>query len=129
MPNVSLAADPKSERSLADLVAPPTTASSSPAAARGRIDHQRYNFQFSGQTFHEVKGGKIKGPLRDVAYQSNSLEFWRSCDCWRAEELGDQRHALGREGRAFAVERREPRLPSGGFRGVDIINVNARGAT
>jgi TldD protein len=44
------------------------------------IDHQRYNFQFSGQTFWEVKGGKITTQLRDLAYQSNTPEFWRSCD-------------------------------------------------
>ena len=44
------------------------------------IDHQRYNFQFSGQTFWEVKGGKITTQLRDVAYQSNTPEFWKSCD-------------------------------------------------
>ena len=44
------------------------------------IDHQRYNFQFSGQTFWEVKNGKITTQLRDVAYQSNTPEFWKSCD-------------------------------------------------
>jgi TldD protein len=44
------------------------------------IDHQRYNFQFSGQTFWEVKGGKLTTQLRDLAYQSNTPEFWKSCD-------------------------------------------------
>jgi TldD protein len=44
------------------------------------IDHQRYNFQFSGQTFWEVKNGRITTQLRDVAYQSNTPEFWKSCD-------------------------------------------------
>jgi TldD protein len=44
------------------------------------IDHQRYNFQFSGQTFWEVKNGRITTQLRDVAYQSNTPEFWRACD-------------------------------------------------
>lgn len=44
------------------------------------IDHQRYNFQFSGQVFYEVKGGKVAGMLRDVAYQSNTVDFWNSCD-------------------------------------------------
>jgi TldD protein len=44
------------------------------------IDQQRYNFQFSGQTFWEVKGGKITTQLRDLAYQSNTPEFWKSCD-------------------------------------------------
>jgi TldD protein len=44
------------------------------------IDHQRYNFQFSGQTFWEVKNGKITTQLRDAAYQSNTPEFWKSLD-------------------------------------------------
>ncbi|MEO8227429.1 MAG: TldD/PmbA family protein [Gemmatimonadota bacterium] len=43
------------------------------------IDQQRYNFQFSGKLFYEIKGGKIAGMLRDVAYQSNTQEFWNSC--------------------------------------------------
>jgi TldD protein len=44
------------------------------------IDHQRYNFQFSGQVFHEVRNGKVVGMLRDVAYQSNTPIFWNSMD-------------------------------------------------
>ena len=44
------------------------------------IDHQRYNFQFSGQAFFEIKGGKLGAMLKDVAYQANTVEFWNSCD-------------------------------------------------
>jgi TldD protein len=44
------------------------------------IDQQRYNFQFSGQTFWEVKNGRITAQLRDLAYQSNTPEFWKACD-------------------------------------------------
>jgi TldD protein len=43
------------------------------------IDQQRYNFQFGGQLFYEIKNGELAGMLRDVAYQSNSQEFWNSC--------------------------------------------------
>lgn len=43
------------------------------------IDQQRYNFQFGGQTFYEITNGKITGMLNDVAYQSNTQEFWNSC--------------------------------------------------
>jgi len=43
------------------------------------IDQQRYNFQFSGQLYYEIKEGKIVGMLNDVAYQSNTQEFWNSC--------------------------------------------------
>ena len=43
------------------------------------IDQQRYNFQFGGQLFYEIKDGKIAGMLKDVSYQSNTQEFWNSC--------------------------------------------------
>jgi TldD protein len=43
------------------------------------IDQQRYNFQFSGQLFYEIKNGQIVGMLNDVAYQANTQEFWNSC--------------------------------------------------
>jgi len=50
-------------------------------AGRGSysIDQQRYNFQFGGTVFYEIKNGEIVGMLEDVAYQSNTQEFWNSC--------------------------------------------------
>ncbi len=42
------------------------------------IDQQRYNGQFAGQVFYEVKGGKIVGMLKDVAYQFKTPIFWGS---------------------------------------------------
>ncbi|MFZ6010385.1 MAG: TldD/PmbA family protein [Bacteroidota bacterium] len=50
-------------------------------AGRGSysIDQQRYNFQFGGTVFYEIKNGKIESMLNDVAYQSNTQEFWNSC--------------------------------------------------
>lgn len=44
------------------------------------IDQQRHNFQFGGQMFWKIERGRIVSPLRDVAYQANTLDFWRSCD-------------------------------------------------
>ena len=43
------------------------------------IDQQRYNFQFGGQLYYEIKNGKIVGPLEDVAYQANTQDFWNAC--------------------------------------------------
>jgi TldD protein len=50
-------------------------------AGRGSysIDQQRYNFQFGGTVFYEIRNGKITGMLNDVAYQSNTQQFWNSC--------------------------------------------------
>jgi TldD protein len=42
------------------------------------IDQQRYNFQFGGQTFWEIRGGKKTRLLRDVAYVARTPDFWNS---------------------------------------------------
>jgi TldD protein len=44
------------------------------------IDQQRYNFQFGGDAFWEIRNGKKGGMLRSVAYQSRTTDFWTSCD-------------------------------------------------
>jgi TldD protein len=44
------------------------------------IDMQRYNFQFTGQRFFLISGGRLAGQLRDVAYQATTTEFWNSME-------------------------------------------------
>ena len=44
------------------------------------IDQQRYNAQFGGQLFYEIKGGKVVGMLKDVAYQMRTPDFWGALD-------------------------------------------------
>jgi TldD protein len=79
MPNVSLLPGDQ-DLSLDDIIA----ATDRGIVIRNRgswsIDHQRYNFQFSGQVFYEVRNGKIAGMLRDVAYQSSTPVFWNAMD-------------------------------------------------
>ena len=43
------------------------------------IDQQRYNAQFGGQLFYEIKDGAIAGMIEDVAYQIRTPEFWAAC--------------------------------------------------
>jgi TldD protein len=43
------------------------------------IDQQRYNGQFGGQLFFEIKNGAITRQVEDVAYQIRTPEFWNSC--------------------------------------------------
>lgn len=78
MPNVSL--EPGTEKySVADMIK--DVEKGIYIAGRGSysIDQQRYNFQFGGTVFFEIKDGQIAGMLEDVAYQSNTQEFWNSC--------------------------------------------------
>jgi TldD protein len=55
------------------------------------IDMQRYNFQFTGQRFYRIEGGRLAGQLRDVAYQATTTDFWGSM----ARVGGPQTYVLG----------------------------------
>jgi TldD protein len=78
MPNVSLAAG-RRPLSFDELVGGVEKGIYIVGRGSYSIDQQRYNFQFGGQLFYEIRDGKITGMLRDVAYQSNTQEFWGSC--------------------------------------------------
>ncbi|MDR6991989.1 TldD/PmbA family protein [Luteimonas sp. 3794] len=43
------------------------------------IDQQRYNAQFGGQLYYEIKNGEIAGMVEDAAYQIRTPEFWNAC--------------------------------------------------
>ncbi|MCY7352228.1 MAG: TldD/PmbA family protein [Cytophagaceae bacterium] len=78
MPNVSL--KPGTEkRSVQDMIKGVDKGIYIIGRGSYSIDQQRYNFQFGGQLFYEIKGGEIVGMLDDVAYQANTQEFWNSC--------------------------------------------------
>ncbi|MEL6924729.1 MAG: TldD/PmbA family protein [Bacteroidota bacterium] len=78
MPNVSLEAG-KETYSVEDMISDVDKGIYIAGRGSYSIDQQRYNFQFGGTVFYEIKNGKIAGPLNDVAYQSNTQEFWNSC--------------------------------------------------
>ena len=44
------------------------------------IDQKRYNFQFGGDAFWEIKNGKRGAMLKNVIYNGITPEFWSSCD-------------------------------------------------
>ena len=44
------------------------------------IDQRRYNFQFGGDAFWEIKNGKRGAMLKNVIYNGITPEFWAGCD-------------------------------------------------
>lgn len=78
MANVSLAAG-KTPLSVAEMIKDVKKGIYIIGDGSFSIDQQRYNFQFGGQLYYEIKDGQIAGMLKDVAYQSNTQEFWNSC--------------------------------------------------
>ena len=79
MPNINLVPG-KNKLGIDDLIADTEEAILIKGRGSYSIDHQRYNFQFGGQTFYHVKNGKLVGMLKDVAYQARTPEFWNACD-------------------------------------------------
>ena len=91
------------------------------------IDQQRYNFQFGGQTFFEIKDGKVTGMLKDVAYQSRTTDFWSACDGLGGQSTyelnGTFRCGKGQPGQISAVSHG---CPSARFRDIDVLNTAAK---
>lgn len=122
MPNVSLQPG-KEKRSVDDLIKGVEKGIYIIGDGSFSIDQQRYNFQFGGQLFYEIKNGKIVGMLKDVAYQANSQEFWNSC-----ADLADANDY--RLGGAFGDGKGQPPqsnavshgCPTARFNGVNVIN-------
>ena len=87
------------------------------------IDQQRYNAQFGGQLFYEVKGGKVVGMLKDVAYQFRTPEFWGSLDMIGGKRSywlgGANNDGKGQPSQSNAVS--HGCVPSR-FRNVNVIN-------
>src|SRR3954467_2035394 len=79
MPNVSLLPGSK-DIGWDDLIAATDRGIGIMGDGSFSIDQQRYNAQFGGQVFYEIKGGKIVGMLKDVAYQMRTPDFWNSMD-------------------------------------------------
>ncbi len=77
MPNVSIQAG-KNDYVWEDMISQMDKGIAIVGDGSFSIDQQRYNGQFAGQCFYEVKGGKIVGMLKDVAYQFRTPQFWGS---------------------------------------------------
>jgi TldD protein len=93
------------------------------------IDHQRYNFQFGGGTFFEVKNGKVKRRLRDVAYQSNTLDFWNRCDAIGGKKDWEMHGTFyDGKGEPSQVNACSHGCPPARFRKVNILNTGGRSA-
>ncbi|MBI2797318.1 MAG: TldD/PmbA family protein [Gemmatimonadetes bacterium] len=79
MPNVSLLPGEK-DLSWDDLIAATDKGIAIIGDGSFSIDQQRFNAQFGGQLFYEIKGGRITGMLKDVAYQMRTPDFWGALD-------------------------------------------------
>jgi TldD protein len=87
------------------------------------IDQQRFNLQFGGQVFWEIKNGKKHRMLRDVAYVGRTPDFWNSLTALGGSDtyyigasFGDGK---GQPGQSNAVSHG---CPIALFGNIDVIN-------
>ncbi|MCE9601709.1 MAG: TldD/PmbA family protein [Gemmatimonadetes bacterium] len=122
MPNVSLLPSPENT-SWDDLVAGVDRGIAIIGDGSFSIDQQRYNAQFGGQVAYEIRGGKVAGMLKDVAYQIRTPDFWNSMDAIGGKatyELGGSFFdGKGQPGQSNAVSHG---APPARFRQVNVIN-------
>jgi TldD protein len=129
MANVSLQPDPSADRSTDDLVAAVDDGVYVVGDRSWSIDMQRANFQFTGQRFYRIRGGRLAGQLRDVAYQAVTTDFWGSLDAvggpstWRL--FGAMNCGKAQPGQSAAVSHG---CPSALFRQVNVLNTRTEGA-
>lgn len=125
MPNVSLTPT-KENVTQADIVAGVDRGILIMGNGSYSIDQQRYNFQFGGQTFWEIKGGKVGGMLRDVAYQSRTTDFWGACDGLGGQATyeipGSANDGKGQPSQSNAVSHG---CPVARFRGINVLNTGS----
>lgn len=123
MPNVSLKPNPEKDLSADDIIKDVEDGIYIVGRGSFSIDQQRYNFQFGGQLFYEIKNGKIIEQIEDVAYQSNTQEFWNSC----VAMAGPSDYRLGGsffdgKGQPSQVSAVSHGCPTTRFNGVNVIN-------
>jgi TldD protein len=80
MPNINLLPHPERDVSEEELIEGVENGILIDGDGSFSIDQQRYNAQFGGQVFYEIKNGRITGMLKDVAYQIRTPEFWNAMD-------------------------------------------------
>ena len=83
--------------------------------------------RFGGQLFYEIKGGKIVGMLKDVAYQMRTPDFWNAMDMIGGkksyEVWGSFFDGKGQPGQVNAVSHGS--VPAR-FRNVNVINTGRK---
>jgi TldD protein len=128
MANVSLQPDPHRDTSTDELIAGVDRGIYVVGDKSWSIDMQRKNFQFTGQRFFRIEGGKLAGQLRDVAYQATTTDFWAALDAvggpssWQLH--GAMNCGKAQPGQMAPVSHG---CPSARFRGVTVLNTREEG--
>jgi TldD protein len=80
MPNVHVDAGPAGSPTPEEIIADTKDGILIDGRGSYSIDQQRYNGQFGGDAFWEVKNGKVTHMVSDVTYNAITTDFWNNLD-------------------------------------------------
>jgi len=86
MPNVRLEAGPKGSPNGDEIIKDTKDGVLIDGRGSYSIDQQRYNGQFGGNCFWEIKNGKVTRMVTDVTYNAITTDFWGNLDAIGGQE-------------------------------------------
>jgi TldD protein len=114
MPNVHVDAGPPWSPTWQEMVADVRNGVLIDGRGSYSIDQQRYNGQFGGHAFWEIRDGRITRMVTDVAYNAITTDFWANLDAISGPDQwelhGTQGDAKGQPTQSQAVSHGSPWL-------------------
>jgi len=86
MPNVHLEPGPQGSPNVEQIIADTKDGVLIDGRGSYSIDQQRYNGQFGGNCFWEIKNGKVTRMVTDVTYNAITTDFWGNLDLIGSQE-------------------------------------------
>jgi TldD protein len=127
MPNINLLPHPERDVSEEELIDGVENGILIDGDGSFSIDQQRYNAQFGGQVYYEIKNGQITGMLKDVAYQIRTPEFWNNMDSLGGESTYLMAGAFGdAKGQPAQSNSISHGCPTTRHRDITVINTGRR---
>jgi TldD protein len=127
MPNINLLPHPDRDVPLEELISGVQNGILIDGDGSFSIDQQRFNAQFGGQVYYEIKNGRRGQMLKDVAYQMRTPDFWNSMDLIGGQSTyalgGSFYDGKGQPAQANAVSHG---CPAARFLQINVINTGRR---
>ncbi len=107
MPNIQLEAGPPGSPTLDDMIADVKDGVLVDGAGSFSIDQQRYNGQFGGNAFWEIRNGKVTRMVTDFTYNAITTDFWQNLDAVGPPETWEH-HGMDGDAKGQPVQSNYP---------------------
>jgi len=107
MPNVQLEPGPKGSPTVDQMIADVKDGVLVEGTGSFSIDQQRYNGQFGGDAFWEIKNGKKTRMVTDFTYNAITTDFWANLDAVGPPETWEH-HGLTGDAKGQPVQSNHP---------------------